>query len=66
MWACRRSMIRRYRLQEAAERLRLQPGLPVADIAAELGYADHAHLSADFRTVLGFTPSGYRRSAAEP
>ena len=60
------AMIRRYRLQEAAERLRLEPGLPVADIAAELGYADHAHLTADFRTVLGFTPSGYRRSAAKP
>ena len=60
------AMIRRYRLQEAAERLRLEPGLPVADIAAELGYADHAHLTADFRTVLGFTPSGYRRSAVKP
>ena len=59
------AMIRRYRLQEAAERLRLAPETPIADIAAELGYADHAHLAADFRSVLGFTPSGYRRSAAD-
>ncbi|MDK1328258.1 helix-turn-helix transcriptional regulator [Arthrobacter sp. zg-Y1143] len=59
------AMIRRYRLQEAAERLRLHPETPIADVAADLGYADHAHLAADFREVLGFTPSGYRRSAAE-
>ena len=59
------AMIRRYRLQEAAERLRLDPETPIADIAAELGYADHAHLAADFREVLVFTPSGYRRSAAD-
>ena len=58
------AMIRRYRLQEAAERLRTEPGAVISDIAAELGYADHAHLAAAFREVLGFTPSGYRRSAA--
>ena len=57
------AMIRRYRLQEAAERVRLQPGIPIADIAAELGYADHAHLAAAFREVLGFTPSSYRRAS---
>lgn len=56
-------MIRRYRLQEAAERLRTEPGTIIADIAAELGYADHAHLAAAFRNVLGLTPSSYRRSA---
>ncbi|MFJ7748963.1 helix-turn-helix domain-containing protein [Arthrobacter sp. NPDC097144] len=57
------AMIRRYRLQEAAERVRLNPETPIADIAAELGYADHAHLAAAFREVLGFTASSYRRSA---
>ena len=57
------AMIRRYRLQEAAERLRTNPDLGIADVAAELGYADHAHLTDVFREVLGFTPSGYRRSA---
>ncbi|WP_210250499.1 helix-turn-helix domain-containing protein [Arthrobacter yangruifuii] len=59
-------MIRRYRLQEAAERLRREPGTPIADIAAALGYADQAHLATAFKEVLGYTPSGYRRSAAEP
>ena len=58
------AMIRRYRLQEAAQRLRTDPGLNIADVAAELGYADHAHLTDVFREVLGFTPSGYRREAA--
>ena len=57
------AMIRRYRLQEAADRLRTNPGLGIADVAADLGYADHAHLTDVFREVLGFTPSGYRRSA---
>ena len=53
-------IIRRYRLQEAAQRLREDPSLPITRVAADLGYSDHAHLSADFRRVLGFTPRSYR------
>lgn len=56
------ALIRRRRLQEAAERLREDPGLDLTALALELGYADHAHLTNDFRLTLGFTPSGYRRS----
>lgn len=56
------AMIRRYRLQEAAQRLRVEPDATIADIAAELGYTDHAHLTADFRRTLGFTPKAYRTS----
>ena len=59
-------MIRRYRLQEAAERVWLHPQLFTADIAAELGYADNAYLAAAFRGVLCFTPISYRRSAGSP
>lgn len=55
------AIIRRYRLQEAARRLREDPSLPVARVAAELGYADHAHLTRDFRQVLGMAPQAYRR-----
>ncbi|MFT4029186.1 MAG: helix-turn-helix domain-containing protein [Protaetiibacter sp.] len=58
------AMIRRRRLQEAAERLRADPTTPLAGIAAEHGYADQAHLTRDFRAVLGFTPAGYRAEAA--
>ena len=56
------AMIRRRRLQEAAQRVREQPGVDLATLAAELGYADHAHLTNDFRTVLGIAPSAYRSS----
>lgn len=54
------AMIRRRRLQEAAEQLRSRPGSDIGSIAADLGYADQAHLARDFRSVLGFTASGYR------
>lgn len=57
------AMIRRYRLQEAAQRLREDPTLRIAQVAADLGYADHAHLSADFRDVLGLAPNRYRHGA---
>ena len=54
------AMIRRRRLQEAAQRVREDPEATLAEIAAELGYADQAHLANDFRAVLGFTASDYR------
>lgn len=57
------AVIRRYRLQEAAQRLRDEPALTIARIAADLGYADHAHLAADFRTAANLTPHDYRRDA---
>lgn len=58
------AMIRRRRLQEAAQRVRDDPGVRLAEVAAELGYSDQAHLAADFRTVLGITAGSYRRSAS--
>ncbi|MBP5803787.1 AraC family transcriptional regulator [Microbacterium maritypicum] len=57
------AMIRRRRLQEAAQRVREEPGVDLASIAAELGYADHAHLTRDFQTVLGIAPRAYRSEA---
>jgi len=57
------ALVRRRRLQEAADRLRRDPSLDLSELAHEVGYADHAHLTRDFRAVLGFTPSGYRDSA---
>ncbi len=54
------AMIRRRRLQEAAQRVREEPDAALAEIAADLGYADQAHLANDFRAVLGLTASDYR------
>ncbi|MCW3767748.1 helix-turn-helix transcriptional regulator [Paenarthrobacter ureafaciens] len=58
-------LIRRRRLQEAAELARTDSSADLAAIAAELGYADHAHLSNEFQRYLGFTPSSYRRALGE-
>ncbi|HWL59621.1 MAG TPA: helix-turn-helix domain-containing protein [Microbacteriaceae bacterium] len=55
------ALIRRYRLQEVAQRLREDPKLAIAQVAAELGYSDQAHLARDFRQVLGVAPGAFRR-----
>ena len=59
------AIIRRRRLQEAAQRARDEPDVPLAQIAAELGYADQAHLANDFRSILGVAPSGYRQTSTD-
>ncbi len=58
------ALIRRRRIQEAAERLREQPAIDLARLAAETGYTDQAHLTRDFARVLGVTPGSYRRTQA--
>lgn len=58
------AMIRRRRLQEAAQRVREDSDVDLSALAAELGYSDHAHLSNDFRSVLGITPRNYRAESA--
>nr|WP_246315752.1 helix-turn-helix domain-containing protein [Kineococcus aurantiacus] len=60
------ALIRRRRLQEAAERVRTDRTADLAEIAADLGYADHAHLTREFRQVLGMAPSEYRRDLPQP
>ena len=52
-------LIRRRRLHDASGRLRQQPA-SLAELAAELGYSDQAHLSRDFRTATGMTPKQFR------
>jgi AraC-like DNA-binding protein len=52
-------LIQRYRLQEAAAALR-EPDPPAfARLAAELGYADQAHFTREFKAVVGMTPGAY-------
>jgi AraC-like DNA-binding protein len=52
-------VMRRARLHEAA--LRADSGEPVdwTALAADLGYADQAHLTRDFTTTIGVPPSRY-------
>lgn len=54
-------LIRRRRLQEAAAAVRADPGTQLAELATRLGFTDQAHLTREFRRVLGFTPGDYRR-----
>lgn len=51
---------RRIRLQEAVRQLSA-PGADIATVAANLGYADQAHLTTEFRSVAGVTPGRYVR-----
>ena len=52
---------KRIRLQEVAQALASAEPPDLAALATELGYADQAHLTADFRTTAGTTPGAYAR-----
>ena len=52
------------RLQEVARVLSLGGAPDLAALAAELGYADQAHLQHDFREVAGVTPGAYARAVS--
>jgi hypothetical protein len=57
-------VIQRYRLHEAAERLRETPPPELTRLALELGYFDQAHFIRDFRRVVGCPPAEYARQVA--
>jgi AraC-like DNA-binding protein len=52
-------VLRRYRLLEAAEAVRQGQVVSWAQTAADLGYADQAHLNREFRAATGRTPAAY-------
>lgn len=54
-------VIKRFRLQEAAQRIEQDPSTPWTELAIQLGYFDQAHLIKDFKAVLGQTPSAYKK-----
>ena len=53
--------MKQYRMNTAAELLR-GTSRPVIDIAAAVGYENPGKFSAAFRSVLGMTPTAYRKS----
>lgn len=57
-------VIRRCRLHEVAYRLSQGEHVELSRFAQDLGYFDHAHLTRDFKAVVGRSPSDYQRTAA--
>lgn len=57
-------VVRRYRLHEAAERLRRPRPPSLAALAADLGYFDQSHFARDFKAVVGRTPKAFARDEA--
>jgi len=55
-WKCR------LRLLTALERV-AEPGTELGEVAVELGYSSHSHLTAAFRSAFGVTPSAFRATA---
>lgn len=61
--ACGRSphaFVLRRRIDRAKELLRAEPDLPLAQVAAKVGFCDQGHLTRRFRQVTGLTPAAYR------
>jgi AraC-like DNA-binding protein len=54
-----KSWCQRARIAAAIERLSMQPGLPVKQLAADLGYASFPAFSHAFRQVTGKTPTEF-------
>lgn len=52
-------VLRRFRIHEAAERLRGGARVDLSRLAQELGYFDQAHFSKDFRAQVGRAPAEY-------
>jgi AraC-like DNA-binding protein len=52
-------VMRRARLHEAAERADSGEPIDWASLAADLGYADQAHLTRDFTATIGTSPTRY-------
>ncbi len=55
-------VIRRNRLQEAADRIERGDVVSLAALAADLGYADQAHFTRDFVSAVGKSPTAFSSS----
>jgi AraC-like DNA-binding protein len=54
-------VILRYRLHELIERCHSGAPLDWSQLAVDLGYFDQAHLINDFKSVVGYTPTEYKK-----
>jgi AraC-like DNA-binding protein len=54
-------VIRRYRLHELIEKINSGGQLDWAQVAADLGYFDQAHLINDFKSIVGYSPAQYKK-----
>ena len=52
-------VILRHRIHEALERAESERDVDWAALAADLGYADQAHLVRDFTATVGVPPTAY-------
>jgi AraC-like DNA-binding protein len=59
-------VIRRYRLHEVTQRMAGGAAIDWARVAAELGYADQAHLTRDFTAIVGESPTAYAQRYPGP
>lgn len=59
-------VIKRFRLQEAAQRLETDETAQWAELAVQLGYFDQAHFINDFKSVLGESPAAYSKRSSSP
>lgn len=59
-----KSVIRRYRLHDAAQRLAEHPRIGLARFAVELGWSDQAHFTRDFKDAVGTPPAEYAAQCA--
>ncbi|MEV4862453.1 helix-turn-helix transcriptional regulator [Streptomyces ossamyceticus] len=57
-------VILRYRIHEALERAETERAVDWAALAADLGYADQAHLVRDFTATVGVPPTAYAEAVA--
>ena len=57
-------VIQRCRLQDAAARVAVAVAIDWASLAAELGFADQAHLTRAFTATIGIPPATYARQAS--
>jgi AraC family transcriptional regulator len=56
--------VARSRVERARDRLLIDPDVPLARVAAEVGFCDQSHLTGHFRRAFGTTPAALRRDRA--